>query len=106
MFFRSHSRLTGPSPSRASCTARQQTICEESLIFLAKGLAAPVTAGDDRSTKVRKGEEAAMTTRPHLPSLPLMIAGGHSGRHTGNVAVPDTNHHPREGACRKDFSLS
>ncbi len=47
-----------------------------------------------------------MTTRPHLPSLPLMIAGGHSGRHTGNVAVPDTNHHPREGACRKDFSLS
>lgn len=43
-----------------------------------------------------------MTTRPHTPTLPFVIARGHAGRLTGNGAVPDTNPRPREAACRKD----
>ncbi|MBT2225838.1 hypothetical protein [Nonomuraea sp. NEAU-A123] len=52
--------------------------------------------------KVADGWEAEMTTRPNTPGLPLFIAGGHAGRTTGNVAVPDLNLCPREAACRKD----
>lgn len=52
--------------------------------------------------KVTEGWGAEMTTRPTTPGLPLFIAGGHAGRTSGNVAVPDLNLCPREAACRKD----
>ena len=47
-----------------------------------------------------------MMTRPLISDLPPITASGHSGRHTGNVAVPDLNDYPREATCRKDLSLS
>jgi hypothetical protein len=47
-----------------------------------------------------------MTTSPHAPGLPVMIARPHTGRHTGNVAVLETNLTPREGACRKDLQIT
>ncbi|WP_188188642.1 hypothetical protein [Nonomuraea sp. SYSU D8015] len=47
-----------------------------------------------------------MTTSPHAPGFPLMIACPHAGRHAGNVAVPESNLNPREGACRKDREIA
>jgi hypothetical protein len=49
---------------------------------------------------------AEMMTRPYTSDLLPSIASGHSGRHTGNVAVPDMKDYPREATCRKDLSLS
>ncbi|MFC4112689.1 hypothetical protein [Nonomuraea zeae] len=50
-----------------------------------------------------------MTTRPYTPGLPLTFARHHAdpheGRIAGNVAVPETHIHPREAACRKDYSI-
>lgn len=47
-----------------------------------------------------------MTTRPHTPSLPLPLASPRRGRLSGNVAVPDTQLHPREATCRKDRAFT
>jgi hypothetical protein len=52
--------------------------------------------------RVPADEEAEMTTRPRAQGLPPKLVGGHAGRTTGNVAVPDMDHCPREATCRRD----
>jgi hypothetical protein len=47
-----------------------------------------------------------MTHRPHAWGLPAMITRSFGGRAPGNVAVPETNHRPREATCRKDFVIA
>ncbi|WP_171074602.1 hypothetical protein [Nonomuraea basaltis] len=47
-----------------------------------------------------------MTTSPHAPGLPQMIARTPAGRLAGNVAVPETHLIPREAACRKDLEIT
>jgi hypothetical protein len=65
-----------------------------------------MTTGDDRHQEGIGGMGAEMMTRPYTSDLLPSIASGHSGRHTGNVAVPDMKDYPREATCRKDLSLS
>lgn len=45
-----------------------------------------------------------MTTSPHAPGLPPLVARPCQGRIDGNVAAPETNLAPREAACRKDLA--
>ncbi|SEL52078.1 hypothetical protein SAMN05660976_02704 [Nonomuraea pusilla] len=47
-----------------------------------------------------------MTRRPYTPGLPSRVARPSEGRTAGNVAVPESNTHTREAACRKDHAFA